>query len=59
MRDNYISGPAGVLIFDALKRNTTLTIADFRGNQLDYVGLNRIRNMCKRNLAEIKDAEPR
>jgi hypothetical protein len=29
------------------------------GNQIDHVRLNKIRSICKRNLSEIKDAEPR
>jgi len=32
LRDNYISGQAGEVIVDALYRNQTLTVADFRGN---------------------------
>jgi len=59
LRDNFISGQAGEVIVDALYRNQTLTVADFRGNQVDHVRLSKIRFICKRNLAEIKDAEPR
>ncbi len=54
LRDNFISGQAGEVIVDALYRNQTLTVADFRGNQVDHVRLSKIRFICKRNLAEIK-----
>lgn len=58
-RDNYISGAAGDTIVDALYRNTNITQADFRGNQLDHVRLQKIKSICQRNIEEIKDAEPR
>lgn len=67
---------SGEMIVDALYRNQSLTVADFRGqlslaprsplaahrccrgvrtgNQIDHVRLNKIRSICKRNLAEIK-----
>lgn len=59
LRDNFISGHAGELLLDALHRNKSLTIADFRGNQVDQVRLHKIKTICNRNFTEIKDAEPR
>jgi len=59
VRDNYITADAGDAIVDGLFRNTSLTVADFRGNQIDHVRLGKIKSICSRNLTQIKDLEPR
>jgi Ran GTPase-activating protein (RanGAP) involved in mRNA processing and transport len=59
LRDNYISGQAGDVFTEALQRNRTITIADVRGNQIDHVRLNKLRSICRRNLVDLKQAEPR
>jgi hypothetical protein len=59
VRDNYISAQCGEAIVDFLYHNQSLIGCDFKGNQIDHVRLNKIRAICKRNLAELKDAEPR
>lgn len=59
LRDNFISSQSGELIVDAFNRNTSLTHVDLRGNQVDHVRLNKVKSICARNCAEIKDAEPR
>eukprot|EP00455_Lapot_gusevi_P003253 TRINITY_DN11333_c0_g1_i6.p1 TRINITY_DN11333_c0_g1~~TRINITY_DN11333_c0_g1_i6.p1 ORF type:complete len:717 (-),score=106.78 TRINITY_DN11333_c0_g1_i6:52-2202(-) len=59
IRDNYISRNAGHIISEELAKNRSLTSVDFRGNQIEVSRLNKIKSYCKRNLDEIRDAEPK
>jgi Ran GTPase-activating protein (RanGAP) involved in mRNA processing and transport len=59
LHNNFISGASGDAILDALYRNRSLVTVDLGGNQLDHVRLSKLKALGQRNLAAIREIEPR